>query len=99
MLWNLGEYQFKSRKYSYADLSPTNYALIAQSFGCFGKKVKKPEELKNAMQQAVDSNKPAIIDVDISLENHMKALRNFKSIYNNFIELKIFIIKHPKRVF
>ena len=41
----------------------TDFSAIAQSMGCFGTIVKKPGELKNALNQAKESGKPAVIDI------------------------------------
>ena len=56
------------KRYCDVDLPPTNYAEIAKGFGCFGIKVERPEEIKPALQQAIESKKPAVIDIDIAFE-------------------------------
>jgi acetolactate synthase-1/2/3 large subunit len=45
------------------DFAPVNYAAIAESFGCYGARVERPEELANALHNAFESGKPAIVDV------------------------------------
>jgi len=45
------------------DLSELNYAKIAEAFGCYGVRVERPGELAEALQNAFDSGKPAIVDV------------------------------------
>ncbi len=46
------------------ELSPdTRYDVIAQGFGCYGEKVDDLEELKPALERAVASGKPALIQV------------------------------------
>ncbi|MHA1291146.1 MAG: thiamine pyrophosphate-binding protein [Promethearchaeota archaeon] len=42
-----------------------DYAKIAEGFGCYAETVLKPEEIKPALQRALDSKKPAVIDVKI----------------------------------
>jgi acetolactate synthase-1/2/3 large subunit len=59
--------QFKKR-YCDVDFPPTNYAKIAEGFGCYGEKITKPEDIKPAIQRAIDSKKPAVLDVDIAFE-------------------------------
>lgn len=48
---------------SCCDLGALDFAKIAQSFGCYGARVEKPEELGDAIRNAFDSGKPAIVDV------------------------------------
>ncbi len=59
--------QYKKR-YCDVDFPATNYAEIAKGFGCYGEKIDKPEDIKPALQRAIDSKKPAVIDVDIAFE-------------------------------
>jgi acetolactate synthase I/II/III large subunit len=47
------------------DLPCTNYQKIAESFGCYAERVENPQEIKTALQRAVDSKKPAILIVPI----------------------------------
>ncbi|MFX1257448.1 MAG: thiamine pyrophosphate-binding protein [Promethearchaeota archaeon] len=56
------------KRYCDVDFPPINYAEIARGFGCFAKKVERPEDIKFVLQQAFDSKKPAVIDVDIAFE-------------------------------
>ena len=56
------------KRYCDVDFPETNYAEIAKGFGCFGEKVKNPEDIKPALQRAADSGKPAVIDVDVAFE-------------------------------
>jgi len=41
----------------------TNYARIAQEFGCLGIRVNKPGEIAGAIQQALSANQPSIVEV------------------------------------
>jgi len=56
------------KRYCDVDFPETNYAEIAKGFGCYGEKVKKPEDLKPALQRAAESGKPAVIDVEVAFE-------------------------------
>ncbi len=71
--------EFKKR-YCDVDLPPTNYAEIAKGFGCYGEKIEKPEDIKPAIQRAIESKKPAVLDVDIAFETPiaMKVIGNLK---------------------
>ena len=56
------------KRYCDTELPTTNYAEIAKSYGCYAEKVSNPEDIKGALQRAVDSNKPAVIDVEVAFE-------------------------------
>ncbi|MFC1988221.1 thiamine pyrophosphate-binding protein [Chloroflexota bacterium] len=43
--------------------SDVNLATLAETMGCFGIQVRKPSELKGALQAAFASGKPAVVDV------------------------------------
>ena len=58
-----------NKRYCDVDLPPINYAEIAKSFGCYGEKIEKPEDIKPALKRAMDSKKPAVIDVSIAYES------------------------------
>jgi len=47
---------------------PTDFAKIAQAFGCRGVNVEKPEELKPAIKEAMKASGPTVIDVLTSKE-------------------------------
>ncbi len=40
-----------------------NYAKVAEGFGCFGARVERPGEICDAVERALESDKPAIVDV------------------------------------
>ena len=45
-----------------------DFAKIAQDMGCFGIRVTQPGELKKALEQALASGKPAVVDVVSDIE-------------------------------
>ena len=47
------------------DFSPADYAGIARSFGGHGERVETLEDLKPALERAVASGLPAVIDVKV----------------------------------
>ncbi len=51
--------------YSFA---PVDYSAVAQAFGCFGIRVKRPEEFADAFMKARQSGLPAVLDVLIDEE-------------------------------
>jgi acetolactate synthase-1/2/3 large subunit len=49
--------------YYSSDLAETNYADIAKAFGCNGIRVEKPDQLAPALQEALASQGPTVVDV------------------------------------
>ncbi len=43
-------------------LSDVDFARVAESMGCFGTRVENPNEMQSALEQALASGKPAVID-------------------------------------
>jgi acetolactate synthase-1/2/3 large subunit len=41
----------------------TNFARIAEEMGCFGIRVEQPQDIRDAIQTALDQEKPAVVDV------------------------------------
>ena len=77
MIKNVQKNSFQKRYYD-TDLPDTDYVSIAKGFGCFAERVENPDEIKNALQRAVESNLPAILDIPI--EFVLPPLGNFKKI-------------------
>jgi acetolactate synthase-1/2/3 large subunit len=69
-----------NKRYCDVDFPPINYSKIAEGFGCYGEKIEKPEHIKPALQRALDSKKPAVIDVSIAFETPppMKLIAQYK---------------------
>ena len=69
-----------NKRYCDVDFPPIDYSEIARSFGCYAEKISKPEEIRPALQRAIESKKPAVIDIDIAFETPaaMKLLGLFK---------------------
>ena len=44
-------------------LSDVDFAKVAESLGCFGIRVERPGDLQSALEQAIASNLPAVVDV------------------------------------
>jgi acetolactate synthase-1/2/3 large subunit len=67
--WN-AEYQIQLREYGAAraigcELAPTRYDQVAAAFGAHGELVDSPQALPGAVQRALDSGRPACINVMI----------------------------------
>ena len=45
-----------------------DFAEMARAVGCFGVRVRQPSELRSALEQALDSGKPAVVDVVSDIE-------------------------------
>ncbi|MFX1345225.1 MAG: thiamine pyrophosphate-binding protein [Promethearchaeota archaeon] len=54
-----------SKRFIDVDLPEFDYGKCAESFGCYGESVSNPNEIKNALERAKNSNKPAVIDIKI----------------------------------
>ena len=69
-----------NKRYCDVDLPPINYAEIARGFGCYSEKIEKPEDIQSAVQRAIESKKPSVIDVDIAFETPtpMRFLAQYK---------------------
>jgi acetolactate synthase-1/2/3 large subunit len=52
--------------YHSSDLAETNYARIAQAFGCNGIRVEEPGQLAGALWQALASKGPTVLDVVVT---------------------------------
>ena len=49
-------------------LSDIDFAAVAKSMGCFGVQVNRPTEFQPALDQALTSGKPAVVDVKTHIE-------------------------------
>lgn len=52
----------------------TNYARVAEEFGCIGIRVENPAEIGPAIQSALKADKPVVIDVATDPDRHPPAL-------------------------
>ncbi|MGB5911280.1 MAG: thiamine pyrophosphate-binding protein [Promethearchaeia archaeon] len=68
------------KRYCDVDFPPIDYSEIARGFGCYAEKIDKPEDIKSALKRAINSKKPAVLDVDIAFETPaaMKLLGLYK---------------------
>ena len=67
--WN-AEYQIQLRDYGReravgCELLPTRYDRVAEAFGGHGEHVDRPESMAEALERALASGKPAVVDVTI----------------------------------
>ncbi|MFX0070589.1 MAG: thiamine pyrophosphate-binding protein [Candidatus Hermodarchaeota archaeon] len=57
------------KRYCDVDLPEIDHAKMAEGFGCYGEKIETPEEIAGAIQRAIASKKPAVIDISIAFES------------------------------
>jgi acetolactate synthase-1/2/3 large subunit len=54
-------------KYQSSDLMETNYAQVAEAFGCHGIRVEDPEALAGAIQAGMaETSRPTVVDVVVT---------------------------------
>ncbi len=46
------------------------YDKLAEALGCFGERVTEPKQLRPALERAVNSGLPAVLDVPVDPEVH-----------------------------
>ncbi len=46
----------------------TNFAKIAENMGCLGLRVEQPGDLRSALRQALEANRPVVVDVVTDIE-------------------------------
>jgi len=63
-----GQTLFYSRRHIGVDFSDIRYDEIARAMNCYGERVVEPSQIRPALQRAVDSGKPAVLDVKIDRE-------------------------------
>jgi acetolactate synthase-1/2/3 large subunit len=58
-------------RYIGVDFFPdTRYDKVARALGCYGERVTEPDQIAAALQRAVDSGLPAVLDVAVDAEIH-----------------------------
>ena len=64
-LGNIREYQDRKHEGRQigVDYSPVDYAAVARAFGAYGERVEKAEDVEPALKRAVESGRPAVLDV------------------------------------
>jgi acetolactate synthase-1/2/3 large subunit len=51
-------------------LAGSDYAAIARAFGCHGERIERPDEVAPALERAIASGLPAVIDARVGFEPH-----------------------------
>jgi acetolactate synthase-1/2/3 large subunit len=72
-LGNVMDFQAPDRRIA-TEYDEPNFAGIAQAIGCKGLKIEDPADLRPALSAAIDSDRPALIDVVTSPEAHFRLM-------------------------
>jgi acetolactate synthase-1/2/3 large subunit len=48
-----------------SDFIDVNFGKVAEAFNCYGQRVERPGEIREAIEYAFDSGKPAVVDIMI----------------------------------
>jgi len=87
VIWEDREYglikwkqQNSFNEHSKLDFTNPDFVKLAESFGCWGKKVEKSADYKPALEEAFACGKPAIITLDIDYDENMKLTKRLGQI-------------------
>jgi acetolactate synthase-1/2/3 large subunit len=79
MVWEDREYGLIKWKqmnhfgeHSKLEFNNPDFVKLAESFGCWGKRVTHSNQIKSALEEAFNANKPAIITLDIDYRENLK---------------------------
>jgi acetolactate synthase-1/2/3 large subunit len=62
---------FFDRRYSYTELPPVDFVKIAAAYGVDGMRVESPDEVREALSAAIDSDGPFVMDFRIEREENV----------------------------
>ncbi|MEX0406562.1 thiamine pyrophosphate-binding protein [Aquibium sp. LZ166] len=60
------------------DFSPSNFAKVAEGYGCAGFRVEVPDELDGAFEAAFASDRPAVVDIVVNPHGYRKQLLSLR---------------------
>jgi len=58
-------------RYCGVDFTDVRYDKLAEAMGCYGERITEPAQIRPALQRAVDSGLPAVLDVMVDAEVHV----------------------------
>jgi len=58
-------------RYIGVDFTDARYDKLAEALGCYGERVTEPAQIRPALERAVDSGLPAVLDVIVDTDVHM----------------------------
>jgi acetolactate synthase-1/2/3 large subunit len=62
---------FYNRRYSHSELLNPDFIKLAEAYGAEGIRVKRPAELAPAIEQAINSSKPVMLDFIVDREENV----------------------------
>ncbi|HWI55538.1 MAG TPA: biosynthetic-type acetolactate synthase large subunit [Desulfobacteria bacterium] len=62
---------FFDRRYSHTDISGPDFVKLAEAYGAMGIRVTEPGEVKPALKQAIEANRPVVIDFVVDREENV----------------------------
>jgi acetolactate synthase-1/2/3 large subunit len=76
-------------RYIGVDFTDARYDLVAQAMGCYGERVEEPGEIRPALERAVKSGRPSVVDVIVDQEANLLPpnLETVQSIWLEGIEI------------
>jgi len=60
-------------RYCGVDFTDARYDKLAEALGCYGERVTEPAQIRPALQRAVESGLPAVLDVIVDSDVHLEA--------------------------
>jgi acetolactate synthase-1/2/3 large subunit len=70
--WGMIKADQPEGRYIGVDFSDAKYSEIAKGFGCYGERITDPSEIKSALDRAVESGLPAVLDILVDPEVNLK---------------------------
>jgi len=58
-------------RYCGVDFTDARYDKLAEALGCYGERISEPAQIRPALQRAVDSGLPAVLDVSVDVDIHL----------------------------
>jgi acetolactate synthase-1/2/3 large subunit len=58
-------------RYCGVDFTDVRYDKLAEAMGCYGERITEPSQIRPALQRAVDSGLPAVLDVMVNVDVHV----------------------------
>jgi acetolactate synthase I/II/III large subunit len=78
---------FFEERYSNTDLcNNPDFEKIAEAYNCWGKKVERPGEVKETIEEAINSGQPAIVDIAIDRDEKVYPMVPPGGILNKMLE-------------
>ncbi|MDI9394086.1 MAG: acetolactate synthase large subunit [Euryarchaeota archaeon] len=80
---------FYDRRYSYTFIKGSvDFVKLAEAYGALGLRAEKPSEVRPAIEEAVRSGRPAVVDVIVECEANVYPMVPAGAAINEFIELE-----------